>query len=94
LQVKYHEDFEKAKGKVTQIADDPEILRIRANTKIIRYYNKVLQFNWRRACLLLFGGNNGVFVRSNVAYHGDLEKKAIMELKRENQENGVDAHGN
>jgi len=28
-----------------------------------------------------------------VAYHGDLEKKAIMELKREKEENG-DAHGN
>ncbi|KAK2718909.1 hypothetical protein QYM36_006053, partial [Artemia franciscana] len=34
-QVKYHEDFEKAKGKFTQVADDPETLRIKANTKII-----------------------------------------------------------
>ncbi|XP_037880642.1 LIM and SH3 domain protein Lasp isoform X2 [Glossina fuscipes] len=33
--VKYHEDFEKAKGKFTQVADDPETLRIKQNTKII-----------------------------------------------------------
>lgn len=35
--VKYHADFEKAKGKFTQVADDPETLRIKQNTKIIRY---------------------------------------------------------
>lgn len=34
--VKYHADFEKAKGKFTQVADDPEMLRIKQNTKIIR----------------------------------------------------------
>lgn len=33
--VKYHADFEKSKGKFTQVADDPETLRIKANTKII-----------------------------------------------------------
>lgn len=33
--VKYHADFEKSKGKFTQVADDPEILRIKQNTKII-----------------------------------------------------------
>ncbi|XP_073841289.1 LIM and SH3 domain protein Lasp isoform X6 [Musca autumnalis] len=33
--VKYHEDFEKAKGKFTQVADDPETLRIKQNTKHI-----------------------------------------------------------
>lgn len=27
-QVKYHEDFERAKGKVTQVADDPETVRV------------------------------------------------------------------
>lgn len=27
-QVKYHEDFERAKGKVTQVADDPETVRL------------------------------------------------------------------
>lgn len=37
------------------MADDPETLRIKANTQII----------------------------SNVAYHGDLEKKAAMEKQRE-----------
>lgn len=37
-----------------QVADDPETLRIKQNTKII----------------------------SNVAYHGDLEKKAAMEKQR------------
>ncbi|GBP03097.1 LIM and SH3 domain protein Lasp, partial [Eumeta japonica] len=36
------------------VADDPETLRIKQNTKII----------------------------SNVAYHGDLEKKAAMEKQR------------
>lgn len=50
----YHAEFEKSKGKFTQIADDPELMRIKQNTKII----------------------------SNVAYHGDLEKKATMEQKR------------
>lgn len=34
-QVKYHEDFEKAKGKVTQVADDPETMRIRNASKMI-----------------------------------------------------------
>lgn len=38
-----------------QVADDPETLRIKQNTKII----------------------------SNIAYHGDLEKKAAMEKQRE-----------
>lgn len=33
--VKYHADFEKAKGKFTQVADDPETLRIKANSKNI-----------------------------------------------------------
>lgn len=34
--VKYHADFERSKGKFTQVADDPETLRIKQNTKIIR----------------------------------------------------------
>ncbi|KAJ8872293.1 hypothetical protein PR048_025896 [Dryococelus australis] len=33
--VKYHADFEKSKGKFTQVVDDPELLRIKQNTKII-----------------------------------------------------------
>lgn len=33
--IKYHADFEKSKGKFTQVADDPEILRIKQNSKII-----------------------------------------------------------
>lgn len=33
--IKYHADFEKSKGKFTQVADDPETLRIKQNTKII-----------------------------------------------------------
>lgn len=33
--VRYHEDFEKSKGKFTQVADDPETLRIKQNSKII-----------------------------------------------------------
>lgn len=37
LQAKYHAEFEKTKGKLTQVADDPETLRIKANSKIIRY---------------------------------------------------------
>ncbi|GBP44784.1 LIM and SH3 domain protein Lasp [Eumeta japonica] len=43
-----------------QVADDPETLRIKANTRII----------------------------SNVAYHGELEKKAQMEKQRTLNENG------
>ena len=34
-QVKYHEDFERAKGKVTQVADDPETVRILNAHRII-----------------------------------------------------------
>ncbi|GFG39744.1 hypothetical protein Cfor_08768 [Coptotermes formosanus] len=33
--VLYHAEFEKAKGKFTQVADDPETLRIKQNSKII-----------------------------------------------------------
>lgn len=33
--INYHADFEKSKGKFTQVADDPEILRIKQNSKII-----------------------------------------------------------
>jgi len=36
LQAKYHAEFEKTKGKLTQVADDPETLRMKANSKIIR----------------------------------------------------------
>lgn len=35
-QVKYHAEFEAAKGKFTQIADDPETERIKANSQVIR----------------------------------------------------------
>ena len=37
LQVMYHAEFEKTKGKLTQVADDPETLRIKQNSRIIRY---------------------------------------------------------
>ena len=30
--MKYHEEFEKSKGTRTQVADDPELQRIRQNT--------------------------------------------------------------
>ncbi|XP_014220038.1 LIM and SH3 domain protein Lasp [Copidosoma floridanum] len=33
--VKYHAEFEKAKGKFTQVADDPETMRVKQNSKII-----------------------------------------------------------
>ncbi|OQR71538.1 hypothetical protein BIW11_10927 [Tropilaelaps mercedesae] len=33
--VKYHEEYEKSKGRVIQVADDPEILRLSQQTKII-----------------------------------------------------------
>ncbi|CAI9724166.1 and SH3 domain 1 isoform X28 [Octopus vulgaris] len=32
--IKYHEDFEKQKGKLITIADDPELQRIKQNTQI------------------------------------------------------------
>lgn len=38
LQVMYHAEFEKTKGKLTQVADDPETLRIKQNSRIIRYF--------------------------------------------------------
>ena len=31
FQIAYHEEFKKGKGKYTQIADDPETLRLLAN---------------------------------------------------------------
>jgi hypothetical protein len=34
-QVKYHEDFEKSKGKFTQVSDDPETMRVMSTHKII-----------------------------------------------------------
>lgn len=34
FQIKYHEDFEKQKGKLITIADDPELQRIKQNTQI------------------------------------------------------------
>jgi len=33
--VNYHADFEASKGKFTTIADDPETLRIKANSQTI-----------------------------------------------------------
>ncbi|CAG0894739.1 unnamed protein product [Darwinula stevensoni] len=33
--IKYHADFEKARGKYTSVADDPETLRIRQHSKVI-----------------------------------------------------------
>jgi hypothetical protein len=35
LQIQYHAEFEASKGKFTQIADDPEIQRIKANSATI-----------------------------------------------------------
>ena len=35
--VKYHADFEATKGKFTQIADDPETLRIKAGIYILLF---------------------------------------------------------
>ena len=33
-QIKYHEDFEKMKGKKASVVDDPELMRIKQNTAI------------------------------------------------------------
>ena len=54
FQIKYHEEFEKQKGKKMTIADDPEMQRVRQNMEVI----------------------------SNVAYHGDRDKKYAMEMMR------------
>lgn len=35
LQTAYHDDFEKSRGKYTQIADDPELLRVLKNQEIV-----------------------------------------------------------
>lgn len=35
LQTAYHDDFEKSKGKYTQIADDPELLRLVRNQETV-----------------------------------------------------------
>nr|CAD7196017.1 unnamed protein product [Timema douglasi] len=67
--IKYHAEFEKAKGKFTQVADDPETLRIKQNSKIIR-----LKLSQR--------DDSTGFNCSNAVYHGEKEKKAAMEQKR------------
>ena len=54
FQIKYHEEFEKQKGKKMTIADDPEMQRVRQNMEVI----------------------------SNVAYHGDRDRKYQMEMMR------------
>jgi len=54
LQIKYHENFEKAKGLKISVADDPETVRARKNMQTI----------------------------SQVVYHGELEKKQLMEESR------------
>lgn len=88
LQAKYHAEFEKTKGKLTQVADDPETLRIKANSKIIRYiillncYLLILVCSLSFKLILLFF--------SNAAYHGDFLKKAEMEQRR-NLTNGNNA---
>ena len=63
-QVKYHADFEKEKGKLTQVADDPETLRIRNTSKIISNvsyhgeYEKKKQMEERRNMLGELENNN------------------------------------
>lgn len=54
MEVKNFEKFTETKN-LLKVADDPETLRIKQNTKNI----------------------------SNVAYHGDIQKKAAMERQRE-----------
>lgn len=61
--MKYHADFEKEKGKLTQVADDPETLRIRNTSKIISNvsyhgdYEKKKQMESRRNMLESENGN-------------------------------------
>lgn len=52
--MKYHEDFERMKGKKLDVVDDPELQRHMKNSMI----------------------------QSNVAYHGDTERKELMEKAR------------
>jgi hypothetical protein len=43
VQAIYHADFERSKGKYTTVADDPETMRIKEASKVIRY-TSVLKF--------------------------------------------------
>lgn len=52
--MKYHEDFERMKGKKLDVVDDPELQRHMKNSMI----------------------------QSNVAYHGETERKEQMEKAR------------
>ncbi|CAG2059665.1 unnamed protein product [Timema podura] len=89
--IKYHAEFEKAKGKFTQVADDPETLRIKQNSKIIRSKNmlphtqspglKPRTPKIGRLKLSQRDDSTG-FNCSNAVYHGEKEKKAAMEQKR------------
>lgn len=70
--VKYHEDFEKLKGKVTQVADDPETVRIRQTSKIISnvaYHGeleKKKQMEEKRSLLPDGNNSNGVEETSQI----------------------------
>lgn len=77
-QAKYHADFEKQKGKLTQVADDPETLRIRNQSKIISNatyhgeYEKKKQMEERRG--MLENENNNV---STVVYHSVTKNEMV-----------------
>nr|CAD7424796.1 unnamed protein product [Timema monikensis] len=91
-QIKYHAEFEKAKGKFTQVADDPETLRIKQNSKIISLYQDShthIDITWSQTKTPKMGrlklsqrDDSTGFNCSNAVYHGEKEKKAAMEQKR------------
>lgn len=72
--IKYHEDFEKQKGKLTQVADDPETLRIRNTSRIISNatyhgeYEKKKQMEERRTLI----GAGGVEIYNNNNSKGSI----------------------
>lgn len=90
--MKYHADFEKEKGKLTQVADDPETLRIRNASKIISNvsyhgdYEKKKAMEQRRN--LLENENGNVYVPTdnkakNMAYASNNNVIAAHQLQQQ-----------
>lgn len=90
--MKYHADFEKEKGKLTQVADDPETLRIRNASKIISNvsyhgdYEKKKAMEQRRN--LLENENGNVYIPTdnkakNMAYTSNNNVIAAPQLQQQ-----------
>lgn len=71
--IKYHQDFEKLKGKVTAVADDPETLRVCNTSRIISnvaYHGELDKKKQMEEKRSLLPDSNGVSVEKNQNVQG------------------------